>query len=475
MTRKVLLCSLLALAFSGAAQAETIKSIVLENQTLDLVPAQALEQKAGELDEREIRALGVFVTEEYRRRGYTTSFVESLVIRGDGVLVIRVRESRLLGVSVSGVDRRESADIAALVMPRPGEVYNRYVIQERLEAVRSRFRLAAVTAEPLNYEQTADVLLSVKARKRGAGRFYGRLGVDPVYVLSPELGFLRAASASSVNLEARAGYRDGEFRKIEGEGKFTRHINREGSVVLLLGARGGRRVERWETPDRDYIDAYAVPYGGVGFINDLFGNFVAWTHLTLQGRLDRVEDYGGRDLELLDAGLALDMVISDKYYLLEKRDATGFSLKAYGGRSELRNDYQASVESGLSTSWSPFYRLRLVPALGLYYTSSPDRLHWRYVYDARLLGFFGDYTAARWKNTAGLDVEMEIAPRLFYAGPFVNTGFFLDEEERWDFKTGTGLKAVWMLKNLDLTAYYGWDLEGGPADGGLYLSADGYF
>ncbi len=475
MTTRFILSAVLVMCLPTALTAETIRAIVLENATIDMGLAPLLQKKIGDLSTTDIESLGVLVTGEYHRRGYTTSYVEKLVIRRDGTLVIRVKESRIQGISVSGMGGRDAAAVSELIMPRRGEVYNRFLLQERLEAAKTQFRLQGITVQPLNYEDTGDVFLSVKVRRQGTGRFYARIGIDPIYGVSPELGYLYPTPVSSLNVEARAGYREGEFRKAESEVKYSRHLNRGGSLVLLVGARGGRRVETWESRDRDFVRFYGIPYAGLGVIRDLFGDYVVWTYFTLQGTAGRLEDYGPREIDLYDAGLSLDMVVSNRFYRLEKRDTTEFNLKAYGFRSGLRDDVQAVVSAEFFTTWKPLYWLRFVPYLGVYYTGSHDRLYWQYVYDAHLIGFFGDYTASRQKNIAALDMEFEISPRLFYTGPFVNTGYFEDEDGRWKVKTGTGIKAVVMLKNIDIKIYYGWDASGSPEDGGLYLMADGRF
>ena len=83
--------------------------------------------------------------------------------------------------------------------------------------------------------------------------------------------------------------------------------------------------------------------------------------------------------------------------------------------------------------------------------------------DKRLLGFFDDYTASNWKNTAGLDLEFEIVPQFFYSGPFVNTGYFRNESLEWTSRTGGGIMGVFEFKNSYIGIYFAWDLSKGPS------------
>jgi hypothetical protein len=121
------------------------------------------------------------------------------------------------------------------------------------------------------------------------------------------------------------------------------------------------------------------------------------------------------------------------------------------------------------------FDLRLIPRASSYYTDSRERFYLRYVFDGDLMGFSGDFSAARWKLVAGLDAEFEIVPSFFFAGPFVNGGRFLDEQERRRSASGVGARASVEYRGTMASVSYAWDASAGPSRGGVYVAAESLF
>ena len=346
------------------------------------------------------------------------------------------------------------------------------VIQERMEAVKERFRLAQVRVQPLNYRGGADVFLSVRVEKKSAGKLFGSIGVDPIYGLAPEAGYVYPMESASVTLRGSAGYRDGEFRKARGDVRSVFQPVSGRGLGFLAGIEGGRTVEHWESRDEDYTVHGLSPYGGLSLVENLSGDYLLWMYLYLKGTGSRIDDYRGSDLVNYDAAVVLDVSLSNGYFLLDRRESRQCGLSFTVGESDLEpGGYLISTADG-SLPLFPWPRVRIVPRFDVFYTTSEERFYWRYVFDVNLLGFMGDFSASRWKNVAGLDMEFELSPRLLYAGPFVNGGLYLDEEGRWGSAAGAGIKAMMTYKDIALEAYYAWDLTEQPGRGGFYFFAE---
>jgi hypothetical protein len=117
----------------------------------------------------------------------------------------------------------------------------------------------------------------------------------------------------------------------------------------------------------------------------------------------------------------------------------------------------------------------IIPRFNTYYTTSEKRFYWNYVYDKNFLGFFGDFTASQCKNIAGADIDFEVSPEFVYAGPFINGGYFLNEEKVWKRGAGTGANMRIYYKKIELVMYYAWNIMKSPSKGGFYIFAEARF
>lgn len=462
---------------SQSIYAEAVREIVLIGATLDLKLQSRLAGKKGDLDRKDIEAIGVLITDEYHNRGYTTSFVEKYVLKKDGVLEIYVKESKIAGVSISGVSKDEAAEIEHILVPETGEVYNKFFLKGRMKEAREQLNLELIKIYPQNYEDSGDVFLAVEVTKRKTGLFSGQIGIDPIYGVMPELGYFFPMGNSSLNIQARAGIKGGELRKIEGETRYIKYIDKNKVINLLFGLQGGRSVEIWETHDSKYAVNSVAPYAGLGFIFDFFSNYIIWTNLYLKESINYIQDYKEEKATSTESDTALiaDILISNKYYLLDKKDATELNIFVSGGKSNLESRGYIITFARFNTSFLPVSWLRFSPRLNIYYTTSKERYYWQYVYDKNLMGFSDDYTASRFKNILGLESEAEILTGSFYMGPLINYGYFLNEDQKWNSKTGIGLKGRYVYKDTTVQLIYAWDASRSITKGGIYLYIESSF
>jgi hypothetical protein len=460
---------LITAIFHTSAYAVEINKIIFFGNTVDIDLYALLGDKSGDLSEREIEAIGVVITDEYHRRGYTTSYVDKFILRKDGVLEIYIRESRILGLKVSGIGDSQSREIETMLVPKIGEIYNTFTLRERVLVVKQKYNLSEIKITTVNYEERGDVFLSVKVVKR-MGILYGGIAFEPIYGLSPEIGYFYPFGDSAVNLVSRAGYREGDLRKVEGDFTYNITIADSSRWGFFIGVNSSRLMERWETLDRDYTTISAYPVIGTSVL--IKGIFLL--KIYFREIVTRLYDYREEEYLNYDSRLTADLIYSNRYYLLKKRESTDLKISISGGRSELDDGYLTSTVA-FKSSLSLFSWLRLIPRFNVYYTTSNERFSWVYVYGVDLRGFFDDFTASKWKNTGGLDLEFEISPEFLYIGFFINSGYFKDEYDEWTAKTGGGINCSIIYRGLDLQIYYAWDLSISPSEGGLYILASSRF
>lgn len=450
-----------------------VKEIIIRGNSVPLDFGPVLRQ-SGELSQIEIESLGTILTDLYHQRGYTTSYVDRFVLRSDGVLEIHIRESQIIGVQVSGVGESQEDEIASMIVMQQGEIYNRYVLRDRVENVKRRFALRSIDVQVKNYGDSGDVYLFVTVRRSLPGRLAGGVTVEPIYGLTPEIGYWYPFNDSVVRIIARAGYRDDEFRKVEGDVRYQRAFG-EGRWIFFLGMIGNRLIEQWESLETEYTTASLTPVSGIVFMP---GRSFRCT-LSFREIITRLSNY--REDEIKDEFLdydsrgTIELQYSDRYYLLQKREATNLKISVSGGRSTLESGGYVQANGSFRSSVALLAWARFIPRVNFFYTTSDERFLWAYVFDWTLLGFFNDFTASKWKNTGGLDLELEISPELLYIGPFVNSGYFKDEFDKWVWKHGGGVKTTVLFRDFDVQISYAWDLSRSPADGGLYIFVSGRF
>ena len=130
--------------FDRSIYALEVKNFKLVGATVDIGIADILAHRKGNLSREDIESIGIMITNEYHKKGYTTSYVERLILRENGVLDIHIKESRILGIRISGLGDREAKDIQMIIVPVKGEVYNRYILDERLEGVKSKYNFDTI-------------------------------------------------------------------------------------------------------------------------------------------------------------------------------------------------------------------------------------------------------------------------------------------------------------------------------------------
>ncbi|HPB83614.1 MAG TPA: POTRA domain-containing protein, partial [Spirochaetota bacterium] len=129
--------------------AAEVTRIEIIGNTVDINLQSITSQTPASLSERDIRAIGTAVTAAYHSRGYTTTQVDRLMLRRDGTLQVHILESHVKDITVSGVSIGKAAKIRAFLAPVINQVYNRFQVLERAEALKREFNLNRISVSPL--------------------------------------------------------------------------------------------------------------------------------------------------------------------------------------------------------------------------------------------------------------------------------------------------------------------------------------
>ena len=322
------------------------------------------------------------------------------------------------------------------------------------------------------------VFLSVEAKKKSRGQLYGGLGVEPIYGFTPQLGYFYPFEKTGVDVYGEAGYREGKWRKLKGDVRFYYFPGQGEDLALYLGGYSQRLIKRWQTYEEDYTALSGAPMAGVKISlgrKTLLNLCLSEIITSLENYDSIAEEQEKRKTRDYDSRFTSELFYSDGDSLVDKRDAARLKVALSGGRSDLNRKGYGIASLDFKTSLEAFSWLRFVPRLHGYSTTSQERFHWSYVFDRNLMGFFDDFTASRLKGVAGLDAEFEVSPEIFYAGPFVNSGYFLDERKEGKGKTGTGVKGKLYFRRVVVDIYFAWDASKGPSSSGTYVMAESSF
>jgi len=453
---------------SPVAYPVQINRVRLTGSSIETELRTVREFKSGMYTAVMIKSLGAGIIDEYHRKGYTAAFLDSLVIRKDGILEIQIYESRISGILVNGADDQTADQIQNYILPQKKVVYNEYDLKKRISDSRKIFRLKRIVTRPVR-TQSGDIFLDIDVKQKKGGNFYGMVGLDMAYGISPILGYSHIYRRSSLDINAQAGYRDGEFRKAEGNIRYSVFFPGTG-LSVFFGLGSSRTVDAWQSGLTDYTSVAVAPQTGLQYSTGIMD-----LSLYFRERVIFLSGYSSEKRTVHDSSLNMDIQISNRSRLLDIRETDSVRFSVTGGYDNLNGSVYVISSIYAEMSFLPFDWLRIVPSAGLCYTSSEERFFHSYVFDHNLIGFFSDYTASEWKNTAGIETEFRIVEDMLYAGPFLNTGYFIDEYDKWKLNTGTGIKCRLVYGRISLVLYYAWDIKKNPSEGGVVFMAEGRF
>ncbi len=417
----------------------------------------------------EIESFGAGITDLYHRKGYTTSYVERMNLTKEGVLEICIRESKIIDINITGAEADTAARVKKLLVPVEGEVYNRFLLHERSMQCQRILGFDAIKIIPLNYRDTADVLLKVEVKQSYPGKLDGGIGYEPVYGILPRFGYLYRSHDSAIYIGSEGGYRNGALKKISG---FLKYMMSPGSYSFKLygSIRGESAKDFWESKDIEYTTrSFSVGIGGSywksGILCDMgIAGTEAWYY-----------NYYESDRRTADSRLSIVIGYSTRPFVAYREDASYATLSVSLGHNDVDTAPYSVARFDAETAFVPIIWFRLIPAAHLFYTSSDSRFMWSYVFDRHLLGYPDDFTASSFKNIVNLRGEFELFPELLYSGPVFFSGYYRDEYGSWKSNSSAGAMVRISFENFSINGGCAWDIRRTPLHGGFYLIAEGAF
>ncbi len=463
-----MLLAVAALLVAVDARAVVISRIVIVGSSVDIGLAELVAGRTGDLSDADIRAIGVEVTRRYHEAGYVTCHVARLVARRDGALEVHVVESRVREAAVAGVDGPAARELAALMLPEPGEIYNRIVVAERARFASAALGLSSVRVSAENHGDGADVLLRITALVAPRGAVGFGMGYGPRYGYAPVIEYARPAGGGAVRSRAEIGFRDGYLRQGIAAVEFDGRDRETDGGGLLLGARYRHARDVWESMDREFLSNAGEAFAGYGW---RFGS--ATLDCTFRQAMSGLERYRGNWYVDNDSRAQAVYRIADRRLLLDRRRASELAFSASGGASDLCPKGYAMAAASGRTALVPVPWLFVVPHFDAWYATSAERYHWRYVFDETLPGRSDDFTASRWKHTAGIDLLFEAYPDLAMAGPFAVAGWYRNEDDEWRTAVVCGVRCTVQFRGVSIAAAWSWDVSGPLSRGSVTFSAAG--
>ena len=466
--RKIMIILILVLLAPGIASAHDVAYIKFFGCTV-LNPYELFGNRKGEMGENDLKALAAVIADIYHEKGYTEARVKRMVLAKDGGLNIYIDEGVIGSIRVAGADGIKAKELSAYILPVPGEVYNEYTIAARVDEAKIRFNVRAITAVPERDESGA-LFLSVEIEKKRKGKFYGAVSTNMVYGIIPLIGYYHFIDSAVIDANIFAGFTYNELRKAGAE--ISLYSSLDKSVIYYARVRGEHTVDSWESRDSEYITNTVAPQAGMKFS---FGAVLFDFHVT--ERAISFIRYGTYHGWVYDTSASCAVSLNDSGRRLNSREEKRVNLIVTGGYENLAPEAYLKTKFGAEAPFFPFSvsMFRVVPSLHISYTTSRERYQWEYVYDYDFLFHGGDFTASKWRNTAGLYFEFEIQRNFLFAGPFANSGYYLNVENSWRFKTGAGLRAGIQLYNVSISLFYVWNVRAFQSGGSFLILASGKF
>ncbi len=467
----ILILSLALLLCVSQAVALTVSSIEFIGNTVDLQLDELASGYTGEVTRRDIDHLSVLVTRKYHQAGYTTSYVEKMELAEDGTLRIFIYESRIREVRVTGIKGETANELRRVGELWQGQVYNRNQVRSRLERLKELYELEGITLDVKNYNDSGDVVLLMQVDEGDRWWRWG-IGVRPLYGISPYAMYTIPLGNNYVELSARASYMDDRFTRAEGSMEWYRFGSGRSPFQYYAGIEGGRTMQKWETFDTWFAADGGRLYAGTRMYLRMSSGILVIPGIEASGSFTRIRDYSEEETDNRQGSAGLRLVITEQGMVLPRRNVSKLSLKGDAAASTLEPGGFVQAEADGQLVLPLTTRLRFMPTAYSYYTSSRERYYRRYIYDQNLLGFGADFSASSFKNVGGLHLELEVSPAFFYLDPFVNSGYFKDEENRWSHDTGAGIKAIFYFRKVYWDVTFAWDVSGTPGETGrIYFMA----
>lgn len=410
-----------------------------------------------------IRRVSAEITGLYHQNGYNAFYVEKVLVKEDGTVEFYFNESPVSLVTVAGISDPEAGAVKRRIFSE-GSPYNESVLKKNISVLKNEYGYRNINVI-LERDSDGKIIINAEVIK-SRGTFGLSVSGNTIYGAAPEITWLvlRGRDFFSISLSSSLGQRDA--RSSDAGVIYKKAFSRWDLLTsLLLGER------------RDYLNDYSLYENrsvSPGFSAYYSGSLFK-TGLFLRGNYYNLENYGAvtRSKEY-DVFSGLGFVYDNTSFVIDRSERKSCILEISGGWNSLEENPDMRINSEARFSFTIFRRMSLIIKNYFFMTTEQERLFLEYVFNNSLPGREDDYTVSDFKNSAGIELEFEIYPSLFYMGPVFYYGIYRSNSD-YERASSAGLNISFDLTGAFFNAAYIYDLSGSTREGVLLFSLSGSF
>ncbi len=421
----------------------------------------------NDLTDLEIRMISTQIADYYLQNGYTGSKVVDIRVTKTGTIIFTVDQPKIMQVEVTGVSKKLKEIISRSIVGDNGIVYNEFILNEIKFKLQEKYKLSKIKTVRVS-KKTNGLLVILKTRELSSGRFYASVATHSLYGVIPKVGYLVGFEESILNSAVSTGIATDKLRMVNVDSNYQFFLSSRSSI--LGGLEGSYTLDRFESMNVDYDLRYIKSHFGY----KIYGSSLKYI-FGINSKYIELKKYFNSNSEFYDISFFLDIDFSDRNKILNNRKVKSFKFNFQIGRQSFSDSNYIKSDLNFDIPIYPFVSefFRVVPFVGIYYTSLNERFMWDYVFPGRIRGFQNNYTASSSINSGGVDFEFEISRDFFYLGTFVDGGYYLDESKVWDSALGSGMFFEMIYGKLKINLLYGLNLAEGISSGKISFNITG--
>lgn len=447
-----------------------IPLITVRGATANIDFKSVIDRISSSPSQEDLRRLATEITNLYHENGYTTSYAEKVLVKKNGDIEILVRESKIVEISVFGVDDERARKIGKILLPQGHELYNRITIKERADYAAQSLKLSSIKIEVLNIENSADVALKIEANVSKIGSTRIAMKYEPIYGFSPMFSYNQKCDSAAISIAGMFGIRDDAWRKKYTEAMISRPV---GDVFgLYTKYEWSSSLETWDELNKDFSSLSHRPSLGMRYAitrNILFDISSILDFFTLENYLDSQSSFH-------DVALRFMGRYSDAEDIMVPGEETNLQMALLITRSGLEKKNIFSANFFFDTHYTPVAWMNIRPALAGNYTTADERYYRLYVYDETFPVRNNDFSATHAKISGHLYFEYEAYPEMLNFGPIIyQTWYYNEISFDTQSETALGICSRIIIGRFYINALCVWPTDSLRENPVFLFSANGVF
>lgn len=411
MIIKILQIIILSLLVSISIQIYAHEHFLISGATVFLDFDSVFARYTSPLSHDDLRKLAIDITDLYKQHGYTTSYVDKIIVHKNSTIEIIVRESKIKSIFVTGISEKKALQLKKIIVPTNNEIYNSIIIKERSEFAVKTLNLSNIKIKVYNAPDSPDVILNIKAQDSLIGRTTLQIKWEPIYEFSPSIIAHHGFFDFEIEIHGGVGIRDAILCKKFATSSLFYSLDKNIKFFATYGIYVTNEI--WQETNKEYS---VISHRGDTGIKYNFNNKNELRFFASSSRFN-LENYNLSSSMHYDAFINLLWQYRTTPLYIISLDATELLFLVSFGKNELENRLVVSsnVEGYTCIHLSPFFALR--PSVKGTYTSSNERYYFSYLYDEYFPIKQKDFTAICGKIIGSMYFDFEIYPEILKCGP----------------------------------------------------------